>query len=262
VNDIGEKIRARGWRQGVIVPASLLLEGLPDGSPTTDNDFVIVVSQSCDLVHRELVNEPSAVILALKLISSGNSEVMHGRNPRILHFQSTDDRWYEAWAWNQISVPREHLAEKDAPSKIELSSKVLRCVLDWLAKRFTRIAFPDDFNEALRSESKAIGKLLKNNHQLFTEILLHVSPFHELGVNQHYEIACYLLMAEEIYDDTEQLTQARAVAAKLEASFKKCGLDVMECSPVSEASLTLAELNELLHWDYDHLTHRASVGST
>lgn len=261
MEDIGERLRKNGWRQGVIVQASLILEGLPDGSPTTDNDHAMVVSQSCDLVHHDLGNEPSAAILVLKSVSSGKSEVMHGRNPRLLHFQATDGRWFEAWAWNQIAIPRDHLAEKAAAVAVELAPKVLRCVIDWLAKRFTRIAFPDNFNDALKPQSKAIGKLLKKNHELFTEILLHISPFDELRTNQHYELACYLLMAAEVHDEPKQLAEACAVAAKLEKLFKDCKLGVMECSPVSEATLTVAELNELVHWDYDHLTHRASVGS-
>jgi hypothetical protein len=103
--------------------------------------------------------------------------------------------------------------------------------------------------------------LLKNNHNLFTEILLHISPFDELETGQQYELACYLLMAAGIHDQPTQLREARAVAAKLEKLFKECGLDVIECSPVSEATLTVAELNELVRWDYDHLTHRASADS-
>lgn len=261
MEDTGERLRKNGWRQGVIVQASLILEGLPDGSPATDNDHAMVVSQSCDLVHHDLGNEPSAVILVLKSVSSGKPEVMHGRNPRLLHFQATDGRWFEAWAWNQIAIPRDHLAKKAAAVEIELFPKVLRCVLDWLAKRFTRIAFPENFNDALKPKSNAIGKLLKKNHEIFTEILLHISPFDELDAGQHYELACYLLMAAGFYNEPKQLAEARAVAANLEKLFEDCGLDVMECSPVSEATLTVAELNELVHWDYDHLTYRASATS-
>lgn len=242
----------------MIVQASSILEGLPDGSPASDRDLAMVVSQSCDLVHHDLGNEPSAVILLLKSVSSGKSEVMHGRNPRLLHFQAADGSWFEAWAWNQIVIPRDHLAEKVAAAGMELAPKVLRGVLDWLAKRFTRIAFPDDFNDALKPKSNAIGKLLKKNHELFTEILLHVSPFDELGPDQHYELACYLLMAEEIHDEPTQLADACAVAVKLEKLFKDCGIEVLACNPVSEKELTVAELNELVRWDYDHLTNRAS----
>jgi hypothetical protein len=187
--------------------------------------------------------------------------MMHGRNPRLIHFQSLDGRWFEAWAWNQVAIPRDHLAEKDATAGVELSPRVLRGVLDWLAKRFTRIAFPDAFNELLRPKSSAIAKLLKKNHELFSDILLFISPFDEPEEGQHYTLACYLLMAAETCDDTDKLSDARTVAAKLEKLLKDCGFEVIECGPVSEATLTVAELNELVRWDYDHLTHKASAGS-
>ena len=261
MHNIGEKIRERGWRQGVIVPASLLLEGLSDGLPTTKDDFAMVVSQSCDLVHHDLANEPTAAILALKSVVSGNSEVMHGRNPRHLHFPTLNGLWFEARAWNQTNIPREILAKKEISGEIAISSKVLRVVLEWLAKRITRIAFPDGFNDALKPKSNAIGKLLKKNHQLFSEILLNISPFDDLETDQHYKVACYLMMEAEVHDSPKQLAEARSIAAKLEMQFEDCGMEVLECSPVSEGVLTVAEFNNLLNWDYDHLTNRASADS-
>ena len=259
MQDIGERLREKGWRQGVIVPADQILEGLPDGSPTTDDDFAMVVSQSCDLVHHDLGKEPSAVVLLLKSIESGSLELMHGRNPRLLHLATCDGQWFEAWAWNQTSIPRDALASKNASREMKLDPSVLRCVLDWLAKRFTRIAFPDNFNDTLNPKSNAIGKLLKKNHQHFSEILLNISPFDELETGQRYELACYLLMERERHDDPAALAQARAIAAKLEKLFVDCGIDVLACSAVSEGVLTVAEFNELLSWDFDHLTYRVSM---
>lgn len=260
--DIGEGVRKRGWRQGTIVPVEQILEALPDGSPIAEADFAMVVSQSCDLVHHDLRNEPTAVVLLLKSLNSGISEqLMHGRNPRHLHFQSLDGRWFEAWAWNQATIPRQELARKDASTEIGLSPKVLRCVLDWLAKRFTRIAFPDSFNTVLKPKSNAIEKLIKKNHHLFSEILMRISPFDELETNQHYEVACFLLMEAEVYQDPKQLDDARVTAGKLEMLFEDCGIAVHECSAVSEEHLTVAEFNNLLNWDFEHLTNRASPDS-
>lgn len=245
----------------MIVPASLLLEGLSDGSPTTEDDFAMVVSQSCDLVHHDLVNEPSATILVLKSVNVGNPDVMHCRNPRHLHFPTLDGLWLEARAWNQTTIPREILAKREIAGRIEISPKVLRVVLEWLAKRFTRIAFPDDFNDALKPKSKALGKLLKKNHHHFSEILMSISPFDELDEGQHYQVACYFLMETEVHENPKHFAVARAVAAKLEKIFEECGMEVLECSAVSEGEVTVAEFNLLLNWDYDHLTNRASADS-
>lgn len=256
--NIGRKIRLKGWQQGTIVPASRLLKKLPDGSPVEDSDFAMIVSQSCDLVHHDLNQEPYAMILVLKSASSGSSEFMHGRNPRRLHFQTSENCWFEAQARNQTTISRKILATKEIGEEIKLSPVVLRIILEWLAKRFTRIAFPDDFNAALAPKSKALGKLLKKHHHLFSEILINVFPFTDLNQGERYQVACYLLMKAETHDNQDHLTEARAVADNLERLFEECNIIVEVCTTVSENDMSIAEFNQLLNWDYDHLTNRAS----
>ncbi len=261
MQDLGKRIRESGWRQGCVVPAAVLLESLPDGSSTSDEDHAMVVTQSCDLVHHDPRNEPSAVILLLKSIDAGKPEFMHGRSPRLFHFESLEGTWLEAWAWNQVVLPRATLADRAAKASARLAPGTIRQVLDWLAKRYTRIAFPDGFNAALQPKAKAIGKWLKRHHALYSDLLLRVAPFDELEVGQQYKLACYLLMKASVYDDRNQLAAAIAAAADLEHIFTECGLVVKECSPVSETVLTVAELNQLVRWDYDYLSHRDSSGS-
>ena len=256
MDKIGQILREQGWRQGIILPATGLLEGLPDGSPISDADFVMVVSQSCDLVHHDLSNEPHAVFLLLKKINSVESEYSHGRNPRLIHFPALDGSAFDAWAWNQVTIPREELVKHPIGNHLKVDARELRHILDWLAKRFTRVAFPDAFNEALRVKSNNIRTLLKKKHSLFSEILLRINPFEEIDNGVHYELACYLLMPSALYDDAAKLKDARETASKLERLFEDCGIEVLECSTVSDAELTYAELQELVRWDFDHLTHR------
>lgn len=253
-------LREQGWRQGIILPATGFLEGLPDGSPVTDTDYMMVVSQSCDLVHHDIANEPHAVFLLLKQIDSVESEYSHGRNPRIIHFPTLDESSFEAWAWNQVTIPREELVKHPLDGHLLVDARELRYILDWLAKRFTRIAFPDAFNESLRAKSSNIRTLLKKKHSLFSEILLRVDPFDEIGEGEIYQLACYLLMPADIHDDAAKLKEAREVASKLERLFEGCGIEILECSTVSESELTYAELQELVRWDFDHLTHKDSGG--
>jgi len=257
VSEVGEQMRKSGWRQGVILPAAQLLKNLPDGQPVTNDHYLLAVSQSCDLVHHDLEKEPYAVFLVLEARESIVPEFTHGRNPRVLHFSGVAGRFFEAWAWRQVAMPRGELLKHRHFDMEMLSEPDLRVVVEWLAKRFTRIAFPDDFNEALRPQGSTIKKALKRSHHLFSEILLRLEPFDNLTTSSVYHISCYFLMPSEIHDDPGQLADARAMAVKLEECFLKCGIEVFECAPISELDLSYAELKELVRWDYDYLTYRA-----
>lgn len=262
VETVGERLRELGWRQGVILPAAHLLETLPDGSAVSGEHHLLVVSQSCDLVHHDLEKEPHAVFLLLRSHDVTSAEFAHGRNPRVLHFTGPDGKCFEAIAWHQITISRKRLLEPLPEGTTKLFGSDLRVVTGWLAKRFTRIAFPDDFNDALRFQEGAIRKMMKKRHHLFSEILLRVEPFEDLEAGETYKLICYLLMPPEIHDNPRELAAARLVAAKLEEVFEKSGIEVLACSPVSEVDLSYAEIKELVRWDYDHLTHRVDAESS
>ena len=181
MEDVGDRLRELGWRQGVVLPAARLLETLPDGTPVSENHCLLAVSQSCDLVHRDLAKEPHAVFLVLKAQAAVSPELAHGRNPRVLHFTGPDGECFEAWAWQQVVVSRERLLDLALDETTKLVPPVLLIVTEWLAKRFTRIAFPDDFNKALRPQDATIKRVLKKNHHLFSEILLRVGAVRRSG---------------------------------------------------------------------------------
>lgn len=251
-----------GWRQGVILSAALLLDQIPDDLQVSGDDYLLAVSQSCDLVNHDLEKEPHVVFLLLKSREGLDAMLAHGRNPRVIHFPDSGGTCFEAIAWQQIVLPRARLLDVDLSEASKLSDWDLQIVTGWLAKRFTRTAFPDDFNEALRPKDSLIKKALKKRHHLFTEMLVGLHPFDDLGEGQNYELACYLLMSPEQYKTQKSVEEARMVAFKLEAAFEECGIEVVTCVPVSEGELTYAESKELVRWDYDHLTYRDSPQDT
>ncbi|MDG4549428.1 MAG: hypothetical protein P9F19_07355 [Candidatus Contendobacter sp.] len=63
--DAARRIHAQHWRQGRLLPVISHAEVARHLTlaPLADDDAVIVISQSCDLVHRDLTDEPFAEIL-------------------------------------------------------------------------------------------------------------------------------------------------------------------------------------------------------
>jgi hypothetical protein len=64
----------------------------------------------------------------------------------------------------------------------------LHVLVDWIAKRYTRPAFPDAFNERRAGSAKKIGKELKKNGKLITGIFLFISPNEECAAGESYQV--------------------------------------------------------------------------
>lgn len=256
MEEIRDKIQGNGWRQGVIIPASPLITNTPNGEAVTEQVWLMAVSQTCDLINPELKKEPYAVFLVLRNIESINGSFTNAHNPRKLHLAAETGELFEANAWEQMTLPREQLTDIQLTTFLTVEELQLRMMLEWLAKRFTRIAFPDTFVETLRPQESKLKKALKSKHSLFTEILIRLDPFTEPKDEEPYDLHCHLLMTPEHYSDENKLKEARLTAAQLEKIFEDAGIEISECSPVSEAKLTVAELKELVRLDFDHLSYR------
>ncbi|HDO34590.1 MAG TPA: hypothetical protein ENH08_05665, partial [Chromatiales bacterium] len=72
--DIGEQIKAAGWRQGCLLRRADL-PGLRFDLPA--DQFAIVVSQSCDLVHHSLDTEPNIEIVTATSIPDCGGQYTH-----------------------------------------------------------------------------------------------------------------------------------------------------------------------------------------
>lgn len=87
--DAARRIHARHWRQGRLLPVAGHAEIAQQlsGVLLADDDAVIVISQSCDLVHGDFTQEPFAEILIThRLPEPPDGALMYLRNPRRLHY--------------------------------------------------------------------------------------------------------------------------------------------------------------------------------
>jgi hypothetical protein len=258
VEDLGQQLRDRGWRQGVILPlSSFPIDTVADCS-CPEGALLVAVSQSCDLVHGILENEPYANFLVLRPVDSPEKGLQHGRHPRKIHLQTEKGIFVEAQAWNQIKVGRKILLDMDVQGADKISDRELRVLTDWLAKRFTRIAFPDRFNNLLRTKDKQVKKLLSKNHELFLEVLLYLSPFEEIPSTNQYQLIGRLLMPAELWEDEKSLRAAEDIAEKLKKLIEACRIEVIDFAPISEEELSYAELRQLARWDYDYFSSKDS----
>lgn len=255
MDDIGAVLQDNDWRQGVIIPASEVAEHLP-ANITHEDCSLVVVSQSCDIIHHSLENEPHAVFLVLRPETEAQLGFRCGKHPRLIHLTSDTGEVYSAQACQQVFIPREALASVSLTGSDKILGEELRILCDWLAKRYTRIAFPDSFNNQVASRQDKIQKLIKKNHEVFSEILLSLSPFDEISEEESYQLICRLVMPEKTHEDEASFRKAEAFAEKLRELFKECAIEVEDIAPISEQDLSYADLKQLARWDYDYLSNR------
>lgn len=165
-----DKLRDLGWRQGSVVPTALVNTTSTHGSqiPKVDvNDWLIVVSHTCDVRNPSMSNEPSVEILVARSPerSGQDSRQTHGRNSRRLQFEGTQDEittTLVAKANERFVIDRLLLASAPPDQSRRLGSRgektdaTLQILVTWLAKRYWRQAFPDEFDS---TASKAKGKV-------------------------------------------------------------------------------------------------------
>lgn len=113
-----------GWRQGAMVLPHPNL-----GGHETALGF-LVLNQTCDCVNPDFEKEPYLELLPLKkLTGKSNSNFIHGKNPRQIHFQILE-RKVEIWVNAKISEIFHHHRSEHA--SLEISKSTLSRNLYWM----------------------------------------------------------------------------------------------------------------------------------
>ncbi|HLO99559.1 MAG TPA: hypothetical protein VK171_13270, partial [Fimbriimonas sp.] len=152
-----EQLRLAGWRQGSVIRRATaspqLLEAL---KPTDDQTHWLVISQDCDLLQSQVAKEPWVECLACTEIATPDGNFQQGKNPRRHDFPISQDEklaWLRASIHDRCRFPREKLIGTKPNAECLLSSGACRTITGWVARRYTRSAFPDEFNR--RTDTKA-----------------------------------------------------------------------------------------------------------
>ncbi len=259
--DDRERLIELGWRQGVLLKAE-------DGWLTenahydiTEGDLLLIVSQTCDLIQGSFENEPWFEVLCLHSMDRDpGGGYLGGKNSRRLEFSvdvdGTASRHWYALPYERHLVERTFLLDNRAPDTL-LDSHNLGMILAWLSRRYTRVAFPEEFVKRCKAREKQLSKNFSRLNPLVSNVYIRLTPFEELSDEQEYTIELTLLMGAVDFDDPEKYAKCGEMAKSLEDQLNKCpGIQVEDVVVESSADLTIEGLRGYRDWDYSYLSFR------
>lgn len=215
-----DRIKEHQWWQGSLICAS----DLPDDLKTEGNDadWWVIATQPCNIYNPDFQKIPVFEVVAAVEIPKCDHRLTKGDNPRILHIEVMADakskalqidiqkrKWLPRNLLATLSAPKYHI--KDARQDVDANwekNTWFDNFIGWIARSYTRIALPDDFNLGLRKskiEDVFKEKLSKRQDKLYGIYLLIASDSDEEWQGHLGEMpAPYLLEIMLVsYEDTD-----------------------------------------------------------
>ena len=268
--------RTIGWRQGHILPEEAVSAlGLCSDADT----LVMVISHDCDLANTNLDIEPFIEVITGTRLRAEDPNLVDLKSPRTLHLALTCEGttvYIELTASGKKTVLKSALATWRPDTRYRLEPDNFFMLRRWLAARYDRAAFPDEFERRLRQETdlaERINKIAKKNdvNRVVSGIYFEVSPREELDPEAPYELTVVLVYTPGM-DPLRNGDIAEKAGEAIEASFRKrCLIDeasgtwkhirLMGVITYSEEGISVARMKKLQRWHLDHMSMRSPAES-
>lgn len=257
-----QSIREHRWRQGSVLSAEMAARlAAPYFADWGQDDRALLLSQDCDVVHSSYEAEPTVELIRAKVVAGEDAMARHGRNPRKLQLEISDRAFLNLSIHDRWVTARSELETLPPESTFALGGESLQILVEWVAKRYTRPAFPDTFNDRRASATKKIEKELKKSGKLITGVFLAIAPNGECADDESYTVALRITAAKDTLAskniETELARSTRLIADALGACN---GIEVVDHALVSEAAFTLADLRFFRRWDWDYRSYSGEPG--
>lgn len=270
---LGDEIEAMGWQTGSVIPHDQL-EGLrkflvrPDSVPTPveADHWLVVVTQTCDLVAKTEEAEPFTEILHCKPLKKIRKQYANLQSTRWLDFKPDNEK-HEALVLSAHAVadryliPRAILAKLVPDHERQLSRPASARILAWYALRYGRPAWPDEFVNRVSPAKAGLLEAITLLKDDIAEVRIGIADGdRELEDGQDYHVSVYFVVDEGTWQTEIDNRQAIQTAhAKFVAELNRCpGIQVDEqFSGVfsgGEFSWQLTRTTD--EWNFANLTHQ------
>ena len=270
----GDEVGQQGWCTGAVVPQAMVptIAGhlaRPGGAPAqvAEADWLVIVSQTCDVVAQKLEAEPFVEVLHCRPIKKPRSQYRDFRSTRILDFRPNRET-HDAVSLtahaiaDRYVVPRELFKHHAPDDERKLSNVAAQRVLAWYALRSGRPSWPDAFVKRIDKEAEeALEQALEPLKEDIAEVRVGIAEQNqELGDDQAYHVAVYFIVDQEIWDgDVEGRAAINTAFATFASKLNGCdGIEVNQdlSEVVPGGVFTWQETRATDEWNFANLSHR------
>jgi hypothetical protein len=264
--------RRTPWRQGHTLTSETASRLGLVGADDSGTALALVVSHDCDLTQTCEI-EPLVEVVIGRPVAAADGNFTHAKNPRRLHLaaeQGGAALYLDLLARDKRLVPKERLAGERPDQGFVLAPRDRSVLQRWLAARYRRSAFADEFDRRLhdRELHKRIAKIVEPLGEHLIAIFFDVDEGKD--VEREGAADVYTLNIDLLYSTRDpEVARAAAenAAKKIAATFRKScyvekedswkDIELKGCEPISDMALTYADSVLLKKWNADYLSFRS-----
>ena len=268
--------RKTPWRQGSIIPSDIAIALQLFGEEEASRKVAAVISHDCDLAQAT-EQEPWVEVIVGTRVAGANGNYTHAKTARRLQLyfeEGGKEAIVELHAVGKTKVLKERLIGQTPVEDFHLDWKQQTVLQTWLAARYRRAAFPDEFERRLKAAKlhETIAKILKpfadDIIAIFFDIDRGQSEVERVGPDDIYTLSISLLYSTA--RDSATATAEKA-ALLITSAFNKAffipgkniwqNIELLECEPISDEAMTYGMSVLMKKWNLDHMSLRETLES-
>lgn len=241
----------------------------PKEQPAQDgaDDWLVVVSQTCDVVAQTLEAEPLIEVLLCRQIAGRPRKGKRNlKSTRYLDFRPNRDTHPDVVLTahatvNRYVIPRSLLKDYAPDQDRRLDGIASARVLAWYALRASRPSWPSRFCDCVRGASAMLEEALDPLSDDIAEVRVAIAEKdQELEEGRPYHLTVFFVVDEAIWDgDLEHLTLINQTFDDFVAALNKC-MDVEIDQDLSEvvvgSKFTWQDIQQTDLWNFANLSYR------
>ncbi|HMA94404.1 MAG TPA: hypothetical protein VKP30_17050, partial [Polyangiaceae bacterium] len=225
-----------------------------------DLTHAVVASQDCDIVA-PVSTEACVDLLPATITPDAAPDLRYGKNPRRLCMEMGNGQFIVVDIRARQTIQKAVVATiTPNPHGCILSDR--KVLANWLGKRYSRPAFPDEFNARLEAHKKRMEKISKREDgKLVTAIFVMLSTESELPVGKDYETVVWLACQAKVAKDPKLRVSLEKYAQEFADAVNACdGIKVVEHELKSEFDISLEDLRKMKRFDFDYRSEAPKPG--